>query len=429
MKRERLGNIPLSGAAVKFTDALAAFVFIVCPKRSKYSNYTKKFETQFGEYLRVRHAYSFLGGRISLSAILEALEVGEDDEVIVPAYNCVVVPNAVFYRRARILWADIDLKTFNIFPEEIDKLVTPKTRVVIIQHIFGIVANLDPILTAAKRHGLIVIEDCAHALGAQYRGQKVGTFGKAAFFSTEQSKVISTQMGGMAVTNDEELGKKLELIQKRAAFPSELEVRQRLWQFIGNYFCTRHHINFLLRSLFWQVIAPLVGAKEINSTTEQEIQSARPMDYGKRLPGSLAVLGIWQLRRIEKINARRIRSAKIYESAIKTFGAKTFLTPRCSKSIFLRYPIYVADKNKFVDCAHKLGLDPGVWFTSIAHPDGADLQKLGYLEGKCPNSEFAVKHIANLPTGCRMNMEKIQNIKQVMMHQKGLEDANISQAN
>ena len=410
IRGQRLGRLPLSNASVELADIKTAIRMIMRRHQTNEGSYIKQYEDLFARYVGVSHAYSFLGGRVSLSAILEALEFGEGDEIIIPAFNCVVVPNALLYRGIKPIYADIDLETFNILPEEIERVITPRTRGLIIQHIFGMVADLEPILAAAKRHGLIVIEDCAHALGAEYRDRKVGTFGEAAFFSTEQSKVISTQMGGMAVTDSDIIGEKLRNIQSRSAFPSQEEIRQRLWQFIGNYCYTRPHFNEVLGTVYSEIIKPMVRAKEIQSTTDTEMCSVRPHDYGKRLPDAMAALGIRQLEKVEEYNKRRVKSAMAYAELLTTIGAKTIAARKNTKPVFLRYPLYVRDKKRFRDLAQQIGIEPGVWFTEVMHPVGAKLDKVGYKRGQCPNAEFAVENVVNLPTGYNIDSKLIANL-------------------
>src|SRR5581483_4013141 len=112
------------------------------------------------------------------------------------AFTCVAVPNSVLWTGAKAIYADID-ETGNLDPKDLEKKITKKTKAVIIQHTFGIAANMDAIQKVLKGKKIILIEDCAHALGASYKGKKLGTFGEFAFFSFGRDKVISSVFGGM----------------------------------------------------------------------------------------------------------------------------------------------------------------------------------------------------------------------------------------
>ena len=169
-----------------------------------------EYENAFSGILHAPLAFTFWKGRTALFAILRALGIGPGDEVILPAFTCVVVPNAIRFTGATPVYADIAPNTYNIDPEDVCKKVTSKTCALIIQHSFGIPAELDSLLEVAKLYDLPVIEDCAHALGSRYRAQQVGTFGKAAFFSSQWSKPYTTGLGGIAVTSDVTMGRHLK---------------------------------------------------------------------------------------------------------------------------------------------------------------------------------------------------------------------------
>src|SRR5512135_1616150 len=130
------------------------------------------------EYLGLR-LFPFYKGRVALFAILKAMGVNTGDEVIVPGFTCVVVPNAVIYNRALPVFVDIDGATYNIDPGKIEAKITKKTRAIIVQHTFGVPAEMDGITEIAKAHNLFLIEDSCHTLGSRYKGKPVGAFGDA----------------------------------------------------------------------------------------------------------------------------------------------------------------------------------------------------------------------------------------------------------
>ena len=143
----------------------------------------QKYENMFKQYLNVQYASSFWKGRVALYAILKAMGIGEGDEVLVEGFTCVVVPNSVIFAGAKPVYVAPDPKTYNMDINQIEPKSTPKTKAIVAQHTFGFPADMDAIIEIAQRHNLKVIEDCAPALGATYKGKKVGTLGDAAFLA------------------------------------------------------------------------------------------------------------------------------------------------------------------------------------------------------------------------------------------------------
>ena len=161
----------------------------------------------------------FWRGRVAMYALLRALGVGPGDEVIVPAFTCVAVPNAVLYAGAAPIYVDIDEATYTADPAAVAAAMTPRTRAVLAQNTFGLSADLDALAAAARRHGAIVIDDCTHGLGGTYKGRPNGAAADAAFYSTQWSKPISTGLGGFAVTADAALAREVAAIERSAAEP------------------------------------------------------------------------------------------------------------------------------------------------------------------------------------------------------------------
>jgi perosamine synthetase len=161
-----------------------------------------RFEREFPEYLGVRHGISTCNGTASLHVALVALGIGPGDEVIVPTLTYVASVNAIAYTGASPVFVDSSLDDWNLDPRLLEERITPRTKALMVVHLYGHPSNMDPIMDIASRHGLHVIEDAAEAHGAEYRGRKVGTFGIAGSFSFFGNKVVTTGEGGMVVTDD-----------------------------------------------------------------------------------------------------------------------------------------------------------------------------------------------------------------------------------
>src|SRR5437764_8028375 len=162
----------------------------------------KRFEEQFAEFYAMNHAITASFGRMAFYYILRALDLPADAEIIFPALTFWVVPEMARRAGLKPVFVDVDPRTFNIDSSRIEAAITERTRAIVPTHLYGQPCAMTEIMRIAEKHDLIVIEDCAQAAGARYRGRRVGTFGRAAFFSFQMLKGINTYGGGMAVTND-----------------------------------------------------------------------------------------------------------------------------------------------------------------------------------------------------------------------------------
>ena len=214
-------QIPITKAV--FDDAEAAAVAEVL--RSGWVVQGPKvaaFEEGFRAFTGVPEAVACTSCTTGLHLALLCEGIGPGDEVIVPAFTWVATANAVIYCGATPILADIDLDTFNLTAEEIERRVTPRTRAVIPVHLFGLAADMDAIMTVARRHNLAVVEDAACALGSLWRGRHVGAFGGGGAFSFHPRKAITTGEGGMYTTADPEKARRARSLRDHGASKSDL---------------------------------------------------------------------------------------------------------------------------------------------------------------------------------------------------------------
>lgn len=183
---------------------------------SSIGKYIQAFEEKFATFCGVKHALAISNGTTALHLALVTAGIGAGDEVIVPDVTFVATANAVAYTGAKPVMVDISPDTLCICPEAIKAAITPKTRAIIPVHLYGHPADMDEINSIAKTHGLLVIEDAAEAHGAEYKGQRVGSFGNAAVFSFYGNKIVTTGEGGMITTDDPEFHAKARFLRDQA---------------------------------------------------------------------------------------------------------------------------------------------------------------------------------------------------------------------
>ncbi|MBW2000314.1 MAG: DegT/DnrJ/EryC1/StrS family aminotransferase, partial [Deltaproteobacteria bacterium] len=284
----------------------------------------------------------------------------------------------------------IELDTYGLDASKIEEKISPRTKAIILHHLYGIVCrDYSAILEIAHKHHLRVIEDCAQATGAIFKDRKVGNLGDLAFYSSEQSKVFCTVVGGLATTNDHTLGQRLQEFYRSAPYPGEDRIEQILQNVIINYYSYRSKYRWITRDL----VSMSKGDRVLISTTREEEHGGKPVDHGCRLPPPLAALGLNQLAKLDKKNDMRRAKAREWDEWCENNGYKKPLIIAGSRPIYLRYPVMV-EKEKKSDLRWaymELGIIPGVWFISNVHP--SDMIVRG-----CPNADLAVERCINLPT-------------------------------
>ncbi len=346
------------------------------------------------------HRLCFFRGRVALYTALQAMGIKPGDEVLLPGYTCIVVPNAVKYLGAVPVFVDIDLETYNIAPDLIEPRITPRTKVIIAQHTYGLPADMGQIADIARRHKLYLIEDCCHAVGSSYKGREVGAFGDVAFFSSQWSKPLTTGLGGWAIVNNQQLYLGMQKIHSQLPAPSAIDVLQLRLQYLL--------YQFLLRpSRFWfaqKVYRLLTRAGVI-------IGSAHPGESEGQLPPRYAMrMSSWQeekldeqLQRLSATIAHRKMITGIYRDGLRALGLSPTDSPEEVDPVYLCYPVCVSDKPRTLEAAREAKIELGDWFISPVHPNRTHWEVAGYQKGSCPRAEDACAHVINLPTHPRVS--------------------------
>jgi perosamine synthetase len=260
-----------------------------------------EFEQRFAAFTAAKHAVAASNCTTALHMAVAALDLKPGDEVIVPAFTWVSTANIVEYMGATPVFCDIDLDTFNIDVSRIEALITPKTAGILPVHLFGLCADMDPILEIARRHGLWVVEDAACAFGGWYRGRHAGTFGDAGCFSFHPRKSITTGEGGMITTANDELARKTRSLRDHGASRSDH---------------ARHHAA----SAFLLADYDDVG-------------------YNYRMTDLQAAVGCVQMDRAQSILDTRTARARVYDIALR--GLDWLRTPVVPDDYVHGYQAYV----------------------------------------------------------------------------------------
>jgi dTDP-4-amino-4,6-dideoxygalactose transaminase len=288
---------------------------------------------------------------------------------------------------------------------DLRKKITNKSKVLLIQHTFGLPADMDEVLKIAKEYRLIVIEDCAHALGAKYKGKKVGTFGLASFYSFSRDKVISSVYGGIVATNDSQLMNKIGKIQKEIGFPSPFwSLQQLVHPVLLNIIILPIYRFFDLGKIF--LVLSQITHILSKAVKKEEKSGKMPSYFPKRLPNSLAILADKQFSKLNKFSNHREKIADIYYKELENssfklsnFLSQNYLKEKGIKHGFLRFTVCHNNAYEIIHSAwDKENILIGDWYTSPVAPDDTKLDKLKYVLGSCPTAEKLSKRTINLPT-------------------------------
>lgn len=390
-------HFALLGGTTSWGDCLVALSCAANPFRLMEGPALEAYEQAFARAVSGRYAISFSAARVGLYSLLKALGVGSGDEVILQVPTHIVVANAIRYAGARPVYADCRLEDYNIDLADAERRITARTKVLLVQHTFGIPVDMDATRELAKRHNLFVIEDCVHSLGATYRGQPVGALGDASIFSTEETKMISTTMGGMVVTNDPALAGQMRKMQGECPWPSRWLAARYLIKLAVYHVLTQPSIHRYPRLAYDHL-----GRRNPlpMPTNLEECRGLRPRRYEQRLSNGQAAVGVRQLHRLRENLAHRARLAALYRKSLEPAGLRVPEVPGDVSPSWVRYPVWVEHRAQAIRALARHAV-LGSWFTSVL--EEAESPACGeYVAGSCPRAEEAARHLVNLPTHLRV---------------------------
>jgi dTDP-4-amino-4,6-dideoxygalactose transaminase len=320
-------------------EVLESTQFILGPK-------VEAFESDFAAYCESRFAFAVNSGTSALHLALLVAGVGPGDEVITVSYTFVATIAAVLYTGATPILVDIDPLTCNIDTTKIEAAITPKTKVIMPVHLYGTCADMDPILDIARRHNLIVVEDAAQAVAAEYKGRRAGSMGDLACFSFYPGKNLGAYGEGGAVTTSNE--KYVELIK---------QLRDQGQS--AKYHHERVGYNFRMEA----------------------IQGA--------------VLGV-KLKHLDDWTAARRRHAKAYSEALSDSGLRLLREPAACKSVYHIYPLFTPQRDELREHLSASGISSGIHYPIPVHLQPG-FSNLGFKEGNLPQTEQVCREVMSLP--------------------------------
>lgn len=364
-----------------------------------------QYETAIKEKLNSDNIYTFASGRMGFYSILKVIGIEKNDEIIIPSYTCIVVPNAILYSGAKPVYCDISKDDYNIDVSKIESLITPKTKVLYAQHTFGQMCDIKAIMTLAKKYNLLVIEDTALALGAKIDDMYAGTIGDFGYFSTDRSKVINTGLGGIVSVNNNKYLSDFNNFYKNIPFLDEKYTKKIAKTFIFNLI-TLHPSFYWFGKFLNAVLSKLNVMTYFLDESLHSLKDVKNYPYPARLSNIFAKIGISQINDLEFNLLHRKNIAKYYNNILKIY-TDDYISD--SQNIFLRYSFLVKNReyweNRFAS-----KIDLSIWFKTIASGKNDNFEEINYKVGTNKVSEYVCEHIFNLPTHNKIKPEKLEKL-------------------
>ena len=322
---------------------------------------TEAFEAAFARFLDVKHAIAVTNGTAALHLAHHVMDIGPGDEVIVPSLTFIATANSVLYTGATPVFSDVTgTHDFNIDPDDIERRITPRTKGIAVLHYAGYPADMDRIQSIARRHGLYVVEDAAHAPGSMYKGRKLGTIGDVGCFSFFPNKNMSTGEGGLVVTNDDRLAERI----RRA----------------------RSHS---MTSLTWDRVRGHANSYDVLD-----------LGFNYRIDEVRAAMGHAQLERLESNNNRRkVLMEKYLTGLLECSMIKVPFEPADGTFAFHLCPLLLAeevDRAVFMSGMKERGIQTSIHYPPV-HLFSYYIDRFGFQEGMLPVTEMITGREVTLP--------------------------------
>ncbi len=389
-------------------DVLLALKVLSAPWIWKDEKTVQRLEKEFLKLFPEGYfALAVNSGRSAEELILRANNIGNGDEVIVQGFTCVAVPNSVRWAGATPIYADVN-ENYNLSSSSVRDKVSDKTKAIIIQHSFGIPADVEAIKRVLPE-GILVIEDCAVALGAKLQGKAVGTLGDIAFFSFGRDKVISSVFGGMILIKENKTYEKLKYLRDTLPKPGYGWVLQQLLHPVLMAFIVKTYtmgVGKVTLGKGFLVFSQKFGFLS-RAVYQSEKSGGNPGFFPEKMSAALSKLALNQLLKLERFNSHRREIAEYYYSSL--INTDLILPDKSPEAIWLRYPILHPKAVDLFNFLQKRKILVGDWYRKPIVPVN-NLSKIGYRKGSCTNAEKMSKEILNLPTYPTLSLEDAKKV-------------------
>jgi perosamine synthetase len=356
--------------------------------------------------------FSLCSGRSALTACLKAANIGEKDEVLLSAYTCLAVPTAVIAAGATPVYVDIDFSTLNVDTDAIFANLSPRVRAIVVQHTLGKPAPIRAIINRAQAHGILVIEDCALALGSKLDGDYVGTLADAAIFSMELSKTLSAGWGGILVVNNEALARDTAQLYSTLHEPSWRASTRDLWQTVISSWCYQPTVPRVVEKYI--MYAGFKSRFFRASTPKLEFEGHISANFLLKMGGIQAALAAHQWGDFVNIAAACENNANRLRGFSTQLGLLTPGMPSPNETaVAPRLSLLVNDRETIIRYFWQQGVELGQWFDGPLSPIPSN-SLFNYQASDYPVAAKIAKHVVNLPCHSRLSDVDLLHIGKVL---------------
>jgi perosamine synthetase len=346
-------------------------------------------------------AFFFYRGRVALYALLRAMNIKPGDEVIAQVFTCFHSITPIVRLGARPIYVDIDRRNFNLHPDKIEEKLTDKTKAILVQHTFGIPAEMDRILDIAKSHNLWIIEDSCHALGSKYQGQEVGTFGDAAFYSFDWHKPVVLGHGGATVVNNPALQQTMQELYDDFTPPplrglGVLYLQAAIYNWLVTPTLFAYVRDIYRDPRVKRLVSNISGNKKASRSqdkkpgTSQNKQSSDGIGiYNSRILPFQASRLFRKLDKFPEMVDHQQWLVSQYERLLVQTGHELLELDDRFQPIYYKYPILADCKREILEAARRQRIELSDMFISPLYPPWHRKiwESFGYKRGMCPTSE------------------------------------------
>lgn len=361
-------NISMSSAEIDESD-VQSVLEVLRSGRLALGPKAEAFERLVAEYVGVKHAVAVSSGTAGLHLIVRALGIGAGDEVLVPSFTFAASVNVLLYEGATPVFVDIEPETYNLNPADAERKITPRTKAVMVVDVFGHPAEWDELVRLANQYGLLLIDDCCEAIGAQYKGQMLGRFGEAGAFAFYPNKQMTTGEGGILVTNRDDLAQSFRSLRNQ-------------------------------------------GRDEMGAWLEHP-----RLGYNYRIDEMSAALGVSQIQRLETFIQKRERVAQMYTERLN--GLEWVRTPVVKPHVRMSWFVYVVqlaeglERNRVMSAMESRGVPVRGYFNPI-HLQPYIREQLGTSEDHLPLTESVAKRTLALPFHNNLSEEQVDYVVEML---------------